>query len=279
MQNELRDWVLAHLELPEEAPSLPYLNRILLAWSQRIPWESASRIARHLLPGTPEAYARPPEVFLADTLRLGTGGTCYESNLALRAVLQALGFEATLAFCDMRVAIGDPHCALVVTLDGLRYMADVGYPIPAALLLDEEAPTEVETPVYQYCARPVAHNRWLVQRRSHRFEQVVFWVKGAPVDEARFMARLVEDHAEEGQFLSEVIIQKVRQREIWRFSESKGLVRRRWGREDQILLYNDPDDEAAAILSRLFRMDRRVIEAALYRRPPDPALWPDLRTG
>src|SRR3954454_9390649 len=106
--------ILAYLELTAQPPSLDFLNQILAAWSHRIPWESASRIARHQLPGTPETYARWPEAFFRDALRLGTGSTCFESNLALRALLQSLGYSCALAFCDMSGENADPHCAILV---------------------------------------------------------------------------------------------------------------------------------------------------------------------
>ncbi|NPV68029.1 MAG: hypothetical protein HPY64_12870 [Anaerolineae bacterium] len=267
--------ILTHLRLngAPPAPTLPYLNRLLLAWAMHIPWESASRIARHQQPGAPADYARLPEAFFADALRLGTGGTCFESNLALKAVLDAIGFHSTLALCDMTTKTIEPHCALIVTLEGTRYLADVGYPIPTALPLDPDVSTSVATPVYDYHAAPVAADRWLVRRTSRQFEQISFWVNSTPVDPERFHARLLRDHAPDGLFLDEVIIQKLRGGQFWRYSEDKGLVRRTVGREEPVHLAVTAARPLPKLLSDIFGMDRRVIESALSRTPPD-GVWP-----
>src|SRR5690606_41313553 len=135
--------ILTHLNLPlQPPPTAATLDALLAAWAARIPWESASRIAYHQDAGTPDDYARPPERFFADALRLGTGGTCFESNLALRALLDALGFEVTLHFCDMRSATVTPHCATVVPLVGALDLAAVGDAGATALRLGPAAPLQ-----------------------------------------------------------------------------------------------------------------------------------------
>lgn len=269
--------ILDHLRLDPAPPSRELLDRVLLAWATRIPWESASRIARHRLPGAPADYARLPDAFFADALRLRTGGTCFESNLALHSLLEWLGFTTTLAFCDMGIETPDPHCAAIVTLSGAQYLADAGYPIPGALLLDSEANTTVETPVYRYCARPAAADRWQIHRQwgtSHTrtLAQAVFRVDVTPVPLDRFVARLQADHAPDGLFLKEVILHRIHGESIWRYSTGKGLVHRHAGREDAVPLAGDLPHK----LARVFKMDARVIAAALKHTPPDPALWPEL---
>ena len=49
--------VLKHLNVQSAKPSLDLLDKLVKAWSERIPWESASRIARHRDSGTPADYA------------------------------------------------------------------------------------------------------------------------------------------------------------------------------------------------------------------------------
>lgn len=266
--------ILEHLRVASAPPSLDLLHRVLLAWAQRIPWESASRIARHQHPGTPEVYARAPDAFFAHALQLGTGGTCFESNLALRSLLDRLNFNTTLAFCDMRTDTPDPHCAVVVTLDDAQYLADAGYPIPGALLLDSEVATAINTPVYRYCAHPIRAEQWQIQRQwGHQHDrphaQTVFSVATTPIPLDRFIARLQADHAPDGLFLDKVIMHRVHGESIWRYSEEKGLIHRNAGREEAIPLEGD----IPCRLARLFRIDERVIRAALDRQPPDPTIW------
>lgn len=262
-----------HLQLEPAAPDMAHLNRILLAWSSRIPWESASRIARHQRPGQPADFARRPEAFFADALVLGTGGTCFESNLALRALLDASGYDTALVFCDMWENGGwqvDPHCAVLVRLDSARYVADVGYPVPGALCLEPDRTTAVETPVYRYEAVPVGPERWEVRRASGDFADACFWVKGAPVDDDTFWARLVRDHEPDGFFLKDLIMHRLDGEQAWRYSPEKGLVRRTVGREEVVPL--DGADDLPEALAGYLGIDARVIRAALTRTPP-VGLW------
>ncbi|MBN1967256.1 MAG: arylamine N-acetyltransferase [Anaerolineae bacterium] len=264
--------ILIHLGLPAELPpDLPTLNRVLRAWSARIPWESASRMARHTMAtrATPPDFARSPESFFADALRLGTGGTCFETNFALRALLMALGFTATLHFCDMDDgSVPDPHCALVVAMDGTRFLADAGFPVPGALPLSEDTPTAVETPVYHYTADPAA-TRWAIGRTSAPYHARVFWLKQDPIPEPDFWARLLQDHAPGGLFLDEVIVTKVLdEATILRFSEGKGMIRRSPGLEEAVPLSSVEQADLPGTLARLFDMDARVLRSALTRTPP-----------
>jgi len=85
-------------------------------------------------------------------LHEGRGGYCYELNNMFLALLQYLGFEAR--GITGRVVMGGPEDALtarthrlsLVTLDGVRYIADVGFggmvpTAPLRLDTEEEQPT------------------------------------------------------------------------------------------------------------------------------------------
>lgn len=82
-------------------------------------------------------------------LHEGRGGYCYELNQLFLALLQELGFEAR--GITGRVVIGGPpdahtgrtHRLSLVTLDGVRYITDVGFGgmVPSSpLQLDSDAP-------------------------------------------------------------------------------------------------------------------------------------------
>jgi N-hydroxyarylamine O-acetyltransferase len=90
-------------------------------------------------------------------LHQGRGGYCYELNYLYLTLLQELGFEAR--GISGRVVMGQPegawtartHRLSLVTLDGLRYISDVGFGgmVPTApLLLD--SPEEQATPHEAY---------------------------------------------------------------------------------------------------------------------------------
>ena len=259
--------ILTHLNLPlQPPPTAATLDALLAAWAARIPWESASRIAYHQDAGTPDDYAGPPERFFADALRLGTGGTCFESNLALRALLDALGFEVTLHFCDMRSATVNPHCATIVPLDGALYLADVGYPVAGALRLDPTAPTERETPSYLFRAIPQGDGRWQVRRMARNgFDDQAFVLKGEPVDMEQFLARLLRDHEPDGLFLDEVILSHTGPDGMLRYSEGLGLVRRTADGEERVALSAAESADLPRALARLFAFDEGMLRRALAR--------------
>jgi hypothetical protein len=257
--------VLAYLGLPAEQPSLDYLNALLDRWSRRIPWESVSRIARHKTQATPADYARLPDRYFEQALTQGTGGTCFESNLSLWSLLSALGFTATLHFCDMEGEIVNPHCALIVRLEGQPYLADVGYPIPTALLLQPDQPTQVQTAVYRFAATPETGARWRIRRISGMYESLAFVVKGDAIGEAAFHERLLRDHEPNGLFLNQVIVQKMMDGYMLRYSDDKGLIQRTVGMETPIPLTPDEQADLPVTLSARFGMDAALLRTVLSR--------------
>lgn len=262
--------ILEHLRLTRQPPSAAVLDALLAAWAEHIPWESASRIALHQDPGAPADYARLPERFFADALRWGSGGTCFESNLALRALLAALGFQVTLHFCDMDEQ-RDPHCAALVEIEGAVYLADVGYPVPAALLLDPATPTERETPAVIFRAIPQAGARWEIRRMGRNgYDTQAFVLKRAPVEAGAFHDRLLRDHEPDGFFLSEVILSRTGPEGMLRYSEGKGLVRRTPDGEIEVALSADEAADLPRTLARLFDYDEGVLRRALGRASRAP---------
>lgn len=265
------DPILTHLSLPREPPTPAYLDALLVAWAARVPWESASRIAYHQVTSAPEDLVRLPERFFADALRLGSGGTCFESNLALRALLEALGFDVTLHFCDMQTATVNPHCAGIVALDGARYLADVGYPVAGALRLDPAGVTERETPSYLFRAIPQGGGRWELRRTARNgFDDQAFVLKGEPVGDETFLTRLRRDHEPDGLFLDEVILSRTGADGMLRFSERIGLVRRTLAGERAVKLSAAESADPPRTLARLFAFDEGLLRRALAR-PDRPA--------
>lgn len=258
------DAILQHLRIERAAPTAAYLSAILAAWSERIPWESVSRIARHKTPAAPYQYARTPDRFYDDALSRGLGGTCFETNTALRALLDDLGYESTYALCDMeQSSTADPHCALITTIDGVRYIADAGWPLPTAIPLSDSEPTAGSVPVYDYHVAPSGEGRWRVWRKSGDFEQECFTLKAAPVPHDTFRARLIRDHFEDGLFLNNVIIHRVIDGRVLRFDQTKGLIERVPGAEHDIPWTDEQAADVPAAVAQLFAVDGAIMRQAL----------------
>lgn len=131
-------------------PTLETLRRLQLRHTGAFPFENLTTLS-----------GQPVLIDLASiehkVLHQGRGGYCYELNNLFLALLQELGFDAQ--GISGRVVMGQPegawtartHRLSLVTLDGVRYITDVGFGgmVPTApLLLDTGA--EQSTPHEPY---------------------------------------------------------------------------------------------------------------------------------
>lgn len=120
------------------APTLETLRQLQLRHTGVFPFENLTTLS-----GEPVLIDLPSVE--KKVLHGGRGGYCYELNNLYLALLQSLGFEAR--GISGRVVMGQPegawtartHRLSLVTLDGVRYISDVGFGgmVPTApLLLD-----------------------------------------------------------------------------------------------------------------------------------------------
>lgn len=124
------------------APTLQTLRDLQLRHVCTFAFESLSTLMQVPVPIDLPSVAQK-------VLHQGRGGYCYELNQLFLALLQTLGFDAR--GITGRVVIGGPpdahtgrtHRLSLVTLDGVRYITDVGFGgmVPSSpLQLDNEAP-------------------------------------------------------------------------------------------------------------------------------------------
>jgi|GEM_PF-2590268 len=157
--------ILYFLQFQPEPPSITFLDDLLTAYTQHVPWESAFRIAKRA--ATPETASCPrwPAEFGKDAMERGGGGTCFESNYAFFWLLQKLGFDGYLTVND-RGESRSCHTAIVIrlgdrlgdTLGSERWLVDVGYPLYLAVPLRTE-----QTPHRSWNPSP----RWAIHSRPH----------------------------------------------------------------------------------------------------------------
>ncbi|MHC8340021.1 arylamine N-acetyltransferase family protein [Pseudomonas sp. HLT2-19-2] len=132
------------------APTLETLRQLQLRHTGAFPFENLTTLS-----GQPVVIDLPS--IEQKVLHDGRGGYCYELNNLFLVLLQELGFDAR--GISGRVVMGQPedawtartHRLSLVTLDGVRYITDVGFGgmVPTApLMLD--SPTEQFTPHEPY---------------------------------------------------------------------------------------------------------------------------------
>ncbi|PTU04015.1 arylamine N-acetyltransferase [Pseudomonas sp. HMWF031] len=132
------------------APTLETLRQLQLRHTGVFPFENLSTLS-----GEPVLIDLPS--IEKKVLHAGRGGYCYELNNLYLALLQALGFDAR--GISGRVVMGQPegawtartHRLSLVTLDGVRYISDVGFGgmVPTAPLLLDTADEQI-TPHESY---------------------------------------------------------------------------------------------------------------------------------
>ncbi|MGG7648519.1 arylamine N-acetyltransferase family protein [Pseudomonas sp. ES4] len=126
------------------APTLETLCQLQLRHTGAFPFENLNTLS-----GQPVLIDLPS--IEQKVLHDGRGGYCYELNNLFLALLQTLGFDAR--GISGRVVMGQPegawtartHRLSLVTLDGVRYITDVGFGgmVPTAPLM-------LDTPVEQF---------------------------------------------------------------------------------------------------------------------------------
>lgn len=217
ISDSLAKAILAHLGCPPKAPTLRDLNRLIQAYVRNVPWESVSRIVKRKT--TPEIKDCPrwPEEFWQDVMQYGLGGTCYESSLAFYSLLEALGYKGYLTVNDMGDTHGC-HAAIVLLLDGQKFLVDITIPVYAAVRIDPKKTMRRNTSLLDYTIRPVLENKYEVERSPHP-NRNAFTLIDIPVSLTDYQAIVEDDYQEAtGLFLKSVVMVKVIGNKTWRFS-------------------------------------------------------------
>jgi len=148
-------------------------------------------------------------------LKYGTGGTCFENNLAFFTLLNELGFDGYLTINDME----NPAChtASIITLRGQKYLADVAIPIHCALPLYVDRITRRSNEFHHYTIRAENNCRYAIER-SHHPKRRIFTLVDVPIPLEEYRNAVQNDYEQTGYFLDRVIIVKIIEGRLWRFS-------------------------------------------------------------
>jgi arylamine N-acetyltransferase len=101
------------------------LREILNVFS-RFPYENLSKIIKYRHHFNESERIRLPVEVIEDHVSYGLGGTCFSLTFFLQTVLTLRGYRCYPVMADMRWG-RNVHCAVVVVLDGIKYLVDPGY--------------------------------------------------------------------------------------------------------------------------------------------------------
>jgi arylamine N-acetyltransferase len=125
------DEILESLDLSRAQPGIGFLEALFTRFNARVPFENATKILRDREIADVFAKPRTPEIFWADHLASGSGGTCFARVAAFDALLSALGYRTRRLLG--RVEHDGDHAGLAVETSAGETLADVGFPLPALL--------------------------------------------------------------------------------------------------------------------------------------------------
>lgn len=253
--------VLTYLDCPPHAPTLRYLNRLIQAYIRTVPFESVSRILKRHTTRLTAHCPRLPQEFWRDAMQYGFGGTCFESSFAFYHLLMALGYAGYLTVNDMGEKRGC-HAALVVRLDGQKYLVDITIPVHAAIQINPRKTTRRQTVCHNFALRPIGKNKYEV-RRSHHPKKVAFTLIDVPVSASDYRILIANDYLETGNFLQSVVMNKVIDNQTTRFfSDQKPYQLVRFNKHTRT---ETPLCAKALprVLAQTFRLPQAKIAAAL----------------
>lgn len=200
--------ILDFLEVKKDNPSIDFLQRLQTAYCRSVPWESVSRILRKEKLKDPKKCVKLENDFWKDAIVLGTGGTCYESNLAFEFLLKSLGFETYLTINKIEDK-SSLHSAIIVKFDSIKYIVDIGYPLYSPIPIDKNKVTVTQLNQIEYRSTYLSDENYLIENYPHP-KPYLYHLTDKPICAKDYLKICVEDYGEKGLFLDRIIIRKVK---------------------------------------------------------------------
>jgi arylamine N-acetyltransferase len=122
------DRYLALLGLKREPPSLDALTRLVKAHVLAVPFENVTALLRWRDNPSPPVPHPDPETLLTSWEQRRGGGVCFDIVTMVSTLLTELGYDADSILAHISGPFG--HQAVVVRLDGRRYLVDLGNGAP-----------------------------------------------------------------------------------------------------------------------------------------------------
>jgi N-hydroxyarylamine O-acetyltransferase len=138
------NWTQRYLDLlglEREAPSVDALTRIVKAHVLTIPFENVTAHLRRRATPSGQVPAPDPTVLLDAWERRAGGGVCFDIVTMAASLLRSLGYRTDLILGHISGPFG--HQGMVIHLDGMRYLVDLGNGAPLFAPIPLEGVTEV----------------------------------------------------------------------------------------------------------------------------------------
>jgi arylamine N-acetyltransferase len=140
-------WLADYLDLlglEREPPTLDYLKRLTRAHVERVPFENITSILRRAAAGSADVPPLDRDLELQAWRDFRGGGLCFEVTDMFGTLLAALGFQAHAVIAV--ISFPGSHQAVVVEIDGRRYLVDAGNGAP----FFEPIPVSDDDPTFEF---------------------------------------------------------------------------------------------------------------------------------
>ena len=204
----MKQSILEYLRVEKDIPSVDYLKKLVTAYCNTVPWESLSRILRKVKFINPEKCIKLENEFWNDAMKLGTGGTCYESNLAFEFLLKSLGFETYLTINKIKDK-SSLHSAIIVSINSKKYIVDIGYPLYAPIPINKNKVSVIQLNQIEYRSTYLSDEKYLIENYPHP-KPYLYHLTDKPIYSKEYLKICVEDYGENGLFLDRIIMRKVK---------------------------------------------------------------------
>jgi len=123
-EGEWTDRYLRLLGVRAAAPSLEHLTALIAAQFATVPFENVTSLTRRFDHPEGNVPDLDLDTLLANWEAQRGGGVCFEIVTMFHQLVRNLGYEARLILAQ--ISFADGHQGLIVTLDGVDWLVDVG---------------------------------------------------------------------------------------------------------------------------------------------------------
>jgi arylamine N-acetyltransferase len=172
-------------------PDLVFLTRLTRAFG-RLPYENITKVLRAAQTADPFARLRTPEIVLEEHRAFGAGGTCFSLANFFEGILRSAGFAAHPVLCDRSYG-PDTHCALIVAMDGGRYLVDPGYLMEEPMRVPTRGEVIQRGPQGALALARLGESRQLLLRSQRGGgAKIRYRLRDEPVPRDQFVARWID---------------------------------------------------------------------------------------
>jgi len=151
----------------------------------RFPYENFTKIIRASKELELTQKLRLPETVWSEHVELGAGGTCFSLTYFFESVLRFAGFVCYPVMVDRSYG-ENTHCALIVLLDGGKYLVDPGYLLSRPIRLGDIDETH-HLPHNTFIVSPRGANRYVVATNQNGLVKPRYLLKDVPVSPEEFL--------------------------------------------------------------------------------------------